>query len=104
MLQSNRIFLSDIINKGMLKSWETRCNLKDSHCESEIVTINVIFAVLAKVITQWYVHTAIMFTRSQLNSQSCIDKLRGDFWLIWYNIKRAEAIILGRRCRYRHCL
>ena len=44
MLQSNRIFLSNIINKGMLKSVKKRCNLKDSCHESEIVTIHVIFA------------------------------------------------------------
>ena len=31
-------------NKGMLKSEKTRCNLKDSHRESEIVTMHVIFA------------------------------------------------------------
>ena len=44
MLQTNRIFLSNINNKGMLKLEKTRHNLKDPHCESEIVTMHVIFA------------------------------------------------------------
>ena len=44
MLQTNRIFLSNINNKGMLKSEKTRCNLKDLHRKSEIVTMHIIFA------------------------------------------------------------
>ena len=39
MLETNRIFLSNISNKGMLNSKKTRySNLKDLHCESEVVT------------------------------------------------------------------
>ena len=47
MFQTDRIFLSNINKKGMLKSEKTRHNIKvckDLHCESEIVTMHVVFA------------------------------------------------------------